>query len=241
MKRYIYHAKFASLGAAVTLAASLLSPPMTAHADTLLPWTENFNQTPSPHFGISGNGTIANGELSMSMSSPDDLTSISSEGIHDELLGRVDFRVRTASGSSIVTTMRLMSASGSEIIFEHVGRRDAQVRTEYLVNGVDDITKVNVHALPFLGSAAFHTYSISWTPLTIQWLVDGVPLRSMATPLGLLNGTFSVDAAILDACAGGSVSCDLAGGVPTDYSGGKTYTARIDSVGYRTLGLLPGQ
>lgn len=136
--------------------------------------------------------------------------------------------------------MNLMSGSKSQITFEHVGGRDSEVETNYLVDGIAGSNQNQVHNLAFPASGSFHTYSISWTPLTIQWWIDGQPVRTMATPLGLLNGAFAVDIVVWDACSGAYATCDWAGGVPTDYSGGKTYTARIDSVGYRTLGLLPG-
>ena len=43
----------------------------------------------------------------------------------------------------------------------------------------DDTMHYSARMLPFDAGAGYHTYSIRWRPESIEWLVDGTPVRQV--------------------------------------------------------------
>lgn len=93
------------------------------------------------------------------------------------MFGRVDFSIRAASGTGIVSSAVLQSDDLDEIDWEWLGVNDANVQTNYFGKG--DTSSYSRGA--FHDNAGnqddFHTYSIDWTAEQIVWSIDGQTVR----------------------------------------------------------------
>lgn len=94
------------------------------------------------------------------------------------MFGRVEFVLKAAPGTGIVSSAILQSDDLDEIDFEWLGGDDNQVQSNYFGKG-QTVTGYNRGA--FHGASGnhdqFHTYTIDWTKDQIVWQVDGQTVR----------------------------------------------------------------
>ena len=151
------------------------------------------------------------------------------------MFGHVDYVVKAAPGTGIVSAAVLQSDCLDEIDWEWVGGDDTQAQSNYFGKG---ITTTGYNRGAYHGAAGshdeFHTYSVDWTADQIVWSIDGTTVRAMSqaqaepgqypqTPMYIKLGTW----------AGGDPSnpegtIQWAGG-ETDYSQGP-FTMYVKSV-----------
>lgn len=94
--------------------------------------------------------------------------------------GRVDVTMRVAPGAGIVSTFVLESDVLDEVDWEWLGGNSAVGQANYFSKGdtstygklEQDITIADTEN-------TFHTYSLVWTPESIQWMVDGTSYRTL--------------------------------------------------------------
>ncbi|OAP55963.1 hypothetical protein AYL99_10115 [Fonsecaea erecta] len=151
------------------------------------------------------------------------------------MFGHVDYVVKAAPGTGIVSAAILQSDCLDEIDWEWIGGDDTQAQSNYFGKG---ITTTGYNRGAFHGAPnnhdEFHTYSIDWTADQIVWSIDGTTVRAM-TPDQAEAGQYPQTPMYvkLGAWAGGDPSnpegtIQWAGGV-TDYSDGP-FTMYVKSV-----------
>lgn len=95
------------------------------------------------------------------------------------MFGRVEFVVKAAPGTGIVSTVLLSSDCRDEIDFEWLGGDNSQVQTNYYRQGQENGYKNGAfHANPG-NHDAFKTYAIDWNMDRILWQVDGATVRTL--------------------------------------------------------------
>lgn len=95
------------------------------------------------------------------------------------LYGNVKATVKSAPGVGMVSAFILMSDVLDEIDLEWLGAYDNQVQTNYYYRGETanyDRGGVTTVTTPEESS---HVYEIDWTETTLNWLVDGVVIRTL--------------------------------------------------------------
>jgi beta-glucanase (GH16 family) len=151
------------------------------------------------------------------------------------MFGHVEFVVRAAPGTGIVSSAILQSDCLDEIDFEWIGGDDQQVQSNWFGKGQ---TNMNGNHGAFHGASNnhenFHTYAIDWTAEQIVWQVDGVTVR-VATAADAGAGQYPQTPmhVRVGSWAGGDPSnapgtIAWSGG-PTDFSAGP-YTMYVQSV-----------
>jgi beta-glucanase (GH16 family) len=158
------------------------------------------------------------------------------------MFGHVDYVVKAAPGTGIVSAAILQSDCLDEIDWEWLGGDDTQAQSNYFGKG---ITTTGYNRGAYHGAPSnhdeFHTYSIDWTADQIVWSIDGQTVRAMTqqqaeagqypqTPMYIKVGAW----------AGGDPSnpqgtIQWAGGI-TDYSAGPftMYVKSVDVTDYST-------
>ncbi|KAK7740458.1 hypothetical protein SLS53_005299 [Cytospora paraplurivora] len=149
--------------------------------------------------------------------------------------GSVSVVMQTAPGTGIVSCAILESDDLDEIDWEWLGGKSTQVETNYFGKGNTSTWDRETYIDMANTQTEFHNYTIIWTKKTLEWLVDGSVVRSLAyadansgnsypqTPMRVKLGIW----------AGGDSSnsegtIEWAGGA-TDYSDGP-FTAYVKSV-----------
>lgn len=151
------------------------------------------------------------------------------------MFGHVDYVVKAAPGTGIVSAAILQSDCLDEIDWEWLGGDDTQAQSNYFGKG---ITTTGYNRGAYHGAAnnhdEFHTYSIDWTSDQIVWSIDGTTVRAM-TQSQAESGQYPQTPMYLKigAWAGGDPSnpegtIQWAGGV-TDYSQGP-FTMYVKSI-----------
>ncbi|KAK5995563.1 putative glycosidase crf1 [Cladobotryum mycophilum] len=142
------------------------------------------------------------------------------------LFGKVSVEAQAAQGPGLITAIVLKSDSGDEIDWELLGAYDNQAQTNYFYDGQALFNTYNdTYPLDTPSFAAYHRYSVEWTPerLTFAingtdrktWLVGDIPAAKWPqTPMQVKLGVWSVG----NASDPGEIA--WAGGVP-DWEGGK--------------------
>ena len=96
------------------------------------------------------------------------------------MFGHVDFVVKAAPGTGIVSAAILQSDCLDEIDWEWLGGDNSQAQSNYFGKG---ITTTGYNRGAFHGAAnnhdQYHTYSIDWTADQIVWSIDGSTVRAM--------------------------------------------------------------
>ena len=138
--------------------------------------------------------------------------------------GQVDVTVRAARGVGVVTSFVLQSDDLDEIDWEWLGGDTVEVQTNFFSKGCTDTYDRGGFSPVSNPVATFHTYTIKWTPTQLDWLIDGVVVRTLMntgvvgcagypqTPMQIKLGTWVAGRA--DAPQG---TIDWAGGL-TDFS-----------------------
>lgn len=193
----------------------------------------HFTSGASDEFSASGGPTYGSDGAAFTVSQSGDAPSISSKWYI--MFGHVDFEVKAAPGTGIVSAAILQSDCLDEIDWEWLGGDDTQAQSNYFGKG---ITTTGYNRGAFHGAPnnhdQFHTYSIDWTADQIVWSIDGTTVRAMTqdqaesgqypqTPMYVKVGAW----------AGGDPSnppgtIEWAGGI-TDYSAGP-FTMYLKSI-----------
>lgn len=94
------------------------------------------------------------------------------------LFGRVDITFQAAPGAGIITSIVLMSCDKDEIDWELVGNDVTQIQSNYFSKGNETTyDRGGKHAVSDpVGTE--HTYSLEWTRSKIDWIIDGVTVRT---------------------------------------------------------------
>ncbi|KAJ5217051.1 hypothetical protein N7468_010059 [Penicillium chermesinum] len=141
------------------------------------------------------------------------------------MFGKVEYTIKAASGTGIVSSAVLQSDDLDEIDWEWLGGDNNKVQTNYFGKG--DTSTYNRGAFSDNpgNHDEFHTYSVDWTSNQIVWAIDGQTVRVL-TPSTADPGQYPQTPMMIKVgiWAGGDPSnpqgtIDWAGGV-TDYSQG---------------------
>ena len=93
--------------------------------------------------------------------------------------GRIDIKMKAAKGRGIVSSIVLESADLDEIDWEFIGSDNAQVQSNFYGKGNTTTYDRVVYHPVSTPSDTFHTYSIDWTAERLQFLIDGVLVRTV--------------------------------------------------------------
>ncbi|KAJ5596385.1 hypothetical protein N7450_002843 [Penicillium hetheringtonii] len=141
------------------------------------------------------------------------------------MFGRVEFSIKAAPGTGIVSSAVLQSDDLDEIDWEWLGGKSSQVQTNYFGKG--DTSSYNrgaFHDNPG-GQDSFQTYSIDWSSTQIIWAIDGKTVRVLTPDTADANQYPQTPMMVkVGVWAGGDSNnaqgtIDWAGG-ETDYSSG---------------------
>ncbi|EXJ90720.1 hypothetical protein A1O1_03824 [Capronia coronata CBS 617.96] len=193
----------------------------------------DFTSGPSSDFSAYGAPTYDSNGAAFTVAKPGDSPSISSKWYI--MFGHVDYVVKAAPGTGIVSAATLQSDCLDEIDWEWLGGDDTQAQSNYFGKG---ITVTGYNRGGFHGAEnnhdVFRTYSIDWTADQIVWSIDGTTVRVL-TQDQAASGQYPQTPMYvkLGAWAGGDPSnaqgtIEWAGGV-TDYSAGP-FTMYVKSV-----------
>ncbi|KIW41269.1 uncharacterized protein PV06_06842 [Exophiala oligosperma] len=193
----------------------------------------DFTSGASSEFTESGAPTYDSNGAAFTIAKSGDSPSISSKWYI--MFGHVDYVVKAAPGTGIVSAAILQSDCLDEIDWEWLGGDDTQAQSNYFGKGqtTTGYNRGAFHSAPN-NHDEFHTYSIDWTADQIVWSIDGTTVRVMTqaqaeagqypqTPMYVKVGAW----------AGGDPSnpqgtIEWAGG-PTDYSAGP-FTMYLKSI-----------
>lgn len=133
--------------------------------------------------------------------------------------GRVDITMRVSPGAGIVSTFVLQSDVLDEVDWEWLGGNSAVGQANYFSKGdTSTYGKLEQDVTISDTEGTFHTYSVNWTPESIEWLVDGTVTRTLTyasnpnqfpqTPMQVKFGTWC------GGCSDQEGTRDWAGGPP---------------------------
>lgn len=149
--------------------------------------------------------------------------------------GEITVEMQTAPGTGIVSCAILESDVLDEVDFEWIGGTATSVESNYFGKGNTTLYNREQWTTMADSQADFHNYTFKWTEETLEWLIDGTSVRSLAyaDALGGENYPQTPMRVKLGTWAGGDSdnsywTIQWAGG-ETDYSEGP-FTAYIKSV-----------
>ncbi|KAG9784821.1 concanavalin A-like lectin/glucanase, partial [Aureobasidium melanogenum] len=93
--------------------------------------------------------------------------------------GRVDVTMQAAPGVGIVSSMVLESDDLDEIDWEWLGGDGTQAQTNYFGKGNTTSYDRGTYQSVSSPQTIMHTYSFDWTEEKIDWLIDGVIVRTL--------------------------------------------------------------
>ncbi|CRG89628.1 hypothetical protein PISL3812_06667 [Talaromyces islandicus] len=149
--------------------------------------------------------------------------------------GYVEVKMKTATGTGIISSIVFESDDLDEIDWEGIGTYNYEIETNYF--GKDNTTLYNRATYPNVTtpSDTFHTYAVNWTSSAIEWFIDGVSVRTLyyedaldgknfpQTPMNLRIGIWAGGDS-----SNGEGTIEWAGG-ETDYSDAP-FTMYVESV-----------
>ncbi|KAI4145259.1 MAG: hypothetical protein L6R39_003876 [Caloplaca ligustica] len=93
--------------------------------------------------------------------------------------GRVEFVVKAAKGTGIVSSMVLLSDDLDEIDWEFLGGATSTVQTNYFGKGYTG--SYNRSTTPAVANpqSTFYTYTLDWSPTALVWSIDGKAVRTL--------------------------------------------------------------
>lgn len=105
------------------------------------------------------------------------------------MFGRVEYTIKAAPGTGIVSSAVLQSDDLDEIDWEWLGGSSDQVQSNYFGKGDTSTNNRGAfHSDP--GSQdSFHTYSVDWTSSQIVWAINGKTVRVL-TPESANKGMY---------------------------------------------------
>ncbi|KAL0938597.1 extracellular cell wall glucanase crf1 allergen asp f9 [Colletotrichum truncatum] len=146
------------------------------------------------------------------------------------LFGRLEVKLKAASGVGIASTVTLESDDFDEVTWEWLGGKTSEVLTSYSAN--KDANAAHSVSAP---QSTSHTYAIDWSKEAISWFIDGALIRTVNAADVSRGGSFPQTPmrVSLDIWAPGDPrnsqgSIDFAGGV-VDYKKGP-FTFTVESV-----------
>ena len=93
--------------------------------------------------------------------------------------GRVEYVVKAAPGTGIVSSMVLLSDDLDEVDWEFRGSITDSVQTNYFGKGYTGTYNRSTTASVATPQAVFHTYAIDWSPESLVWSIDGQTVRTL--------------------------------------------------------------
>ncbi|KAJ5669472.1 hypothetical protein N7462_010542, partial [Penicillium macrosclerotiorum] len=141
------------------------------------------------------------------------------------MFGRVEYTIKAARGTGIVSSAVLQSDDLDEIDWEWLGGNNAQVQTNYFGKGDTSTYDRGAYHDNTGNHDNFHTYSVDWTSSQVVWAIDGTTVRVLTPSTADTNQYPQTPMMIkVGVWAGGDPSnaqgvIDWAGG-ETDYSDG---------------------
>lgn len=97
--------------------------------------------------------------------------------------GRVEYVVKAALGTGIVSSMVLLSDDLDEIDWEFVGGQIASVQTNYFGKGFTGTCNRSTTVDVATPQDNFHTYALDWSPDILIWSIDGKTVRTQRSPI----------------------------------------------------------
>lgn len=95
------------------------------------------------------------------------------------MFGHVEFELKTAPGTGIVSSAVLLSDALDEIDWEWLGGDSGQVQSNFFRQGnTESHDRVAFHANPD-HNEGFHKYAIDWNSERIIWKIDGQEVRTL--------------------------------------------------------------
>ncbi|EMC93366.1 glycoside hydrolase family 16 protein [Baudoinia panamericana UAMH 10762] len=94
--------------------------------------------------------------------------------------GRIDVKMKAASGTGIVSSIVLESDDLDEIDWEFLGGNTAQVETNFFGKGNTTAYDRAIYYPVSTPQNDFHTYTVDWTSDRIEFIVDGTTVRTLA-------------------------------------------------------------
>ena len=139
----------------------------------------DFTSGQSDSFTPTGNPTYDSNGASLTVAKDGDSPSLASKWYI--MFGHVDFVVKAAPGTGIVSSCVLQSDDLDEIDWEWLGGDDNQVQSNYFGQGKTlDYNRGAFHPAPG-NHDGFKTYSIDWTADQIVWSIDGQTVRALSS------------------------------------------------------------
>ena len=98
--------------------------------------------------------------------------------------GKFDVVMKPASGDGIISSFFLFKEipypqhPWREIDIEVLGSKPNEILTNLIVDHKDRVGNTEYHPLNVNLSKGFHTYTIEWTPNSIEWYINGRLIRS---------------------------------------------------------------
>ncbi|KAL8828246.1 MAG: hypothetical protein Q9170_006690, partial [Blastenia crenularia] len=93
--------------------------------------------------------------------------------------GRVEFVVKAAPGTGVISSMVLISDDLDEIDWEFLGGATSTVQTNYFGKGYTG--SYNRSTTPAVANpqSMFYTYTLDWSPTALVWSIDGTAVRTL--------------------------------------------------------------
>ncbi|KAI4238056.1 MAG: hypothetical protein LQ352_007899 [Teloschistes flavicans] len=93
--------------------------------------------------------------------------------------GRVEFVVKAAPGTGIVSSMVLLSDDLDEVDWEFLGGVTSTVQTNYFGKGYTGTYNRSTTPAVTSPQTTFHTYALDWSTTALVWSIDGVAVRTL--------------------------------------------------------------
>ena len=133
----------------------------------------------SDSFTAQGNPTYDSNGASFKVAQDGDSPQLTSKWYL--MFGHVDFVVKAAGGTGIVSSAVLQSDDLDEIDWEWLGGDDQQAQSNYFGKGLTtSYNRGAFHSDPG-NHDGFKTYSIDWTADQITWSINGATLRTLSS------------------------------------------------------------
>jgi hypothetical protein len=137
--------------------------------------TIDFTQGSSSAFTTTGNPTYGSDGAVFTVAKSGDSPLLTSKWYI--MFGHVDYTIKAAPGTGIVSSAVLQSDDLDEIDWEWLGGDDTQVQSNYFGKGqTTTYDRGAFHSDPG-NHDSFHTYSVDWTSEQIVWQIDGQTVR----------------------------------------------------------------
>lgn len=94
--------------------------------------------------------------------------------------GRVEYVVKAAPGTGIISSMVLLSDDLDEVDWEFRGGVTDSVQTNYFGKGYTGTYNRSTTNAVTTPQASFHTYAIDWSPDSLVWSIDGKNVRTLS-------------------------------------------------------------